>query len=142
MFFFYGLFDQQMIREESNRLREQQDREYREAQEADRREAIRRQEEEAAAAAAEAQRQQEEELRAAMELSQRLSREDKMRKLRARMENEHREPDNGAEVATIRFQLPAGAKLSRRFHKNDTTQVMFYVLPISSRHWTHCLGDF
>ena len=114
-----------MLREESNRLREQQDREYREAQEADRLEAIRRQEEAAAAAAAEEQRQQEEELRAAMELSQRLSREDKIRKIRTRMETEHAEPANSPEVATIRFQLPAGAKLSRRFHKNDTTQVGF-----------------
>jgi hypothetical protein len=111
-------------REESVRLRETQDREYRESQEADRLEQLRR---------AEEVRLREEELeeqrlaaeeREAIELSQRLSRDDKTRKLRAYFE-QHPEPEASiAEVATIRFQLPQGTKLSRRFLKTDTSQVI------------------
>jgi hypothetical protein len=61
--------------------------------------------------------------REAIELSQRLSRDDKIRKLRTYFE-QHPEPETSvAEVATIRFQLPQGTKLSRRFLKTDTSQV-------------------
>jgi len=42
----------------------------------------------------------------------------------------HPEPDNSPEAATVRFQLPKGAKLSRRFHKDSTTQEIFDYLTL------------
>lgn len=113
-----------LCREEAARLREQQDREYREAAEADRLAAIRQREEAAARAAAEEEARQAAELAAAVELSQRLSREDTLRKLRASFESNPEPPAAGnTDVATVRFQLPTGKKLSRRFLKTDTVQV-------------------
>lgn len=35
----------------------------------------------------------------------------------------HPEPSLAADVATVRFQLPKGTKLSRRFHKTDSAEV-------------------
>src|SRR4051794_9803486 len=89
-----------LFRDESARLREQQDREYREAQEADRLEHIRREKERLRHEAEEEERKQQEELQRAVELSAQLSREDKTRKLRTYFE-EHPEPAEGLEVAAI-----------------------------------------
>ena len=108
-------------RTEAQRLREQQDREYQESLEAERREIERKAAEEQARIQAEEEKKQQEELAAAIELSKKLTREDTIRKLKASF-NAIPEPDTGSDVATIRFQLPRGAKLSRKFLKSDTMQ--------------------
>jgi membrane protein involved in colicin uptake len=117
-----------ICREEATRLREQQDREYREAMEADRLAQIRQREEAAAREKAEEEARQAAELAAAVEMSKQLTREDTLRKLRATF-SAHPEPEAGSNVAAVRFQLPSGKKLSRRFVKTDTVQVRktFYV---------------
>jgi membrane protein involved in colicin uptake len=111
-----------ICREEATRLREQQDREYREAMEADRLAQNRQREEAAAREKAEEEARQAAELAAAVEMSKQLTREDTLRKLRATF-SAHPEPEAGANVAAVRFQLPSGKKLSRRFVKTDTVQV-------------------
>lgn len=123
------LFNSDLInfREESVRLRETQDREYRESQEADRLEQLRREDESRQREIELEEQRVAEEERQAIELSQKLSRDDKTRKLRTYFE-QHPEPEASvAEVATIRFQLPQGTKLSRRFLKSDTSQVKQFV---------------
>lgn len=102
-------------------LREQQDREYQESLDAERREVERREAEEQAKLQAEEERRQQEELAAAVELSKKLSREDTIRKLKTAFQS-IAEPDQGPDVATIRFQLPRGTKLSRKFLKSDPMQ--------------------
>jgi 3-methyladenine DNA glycosylase Mpg len=105
-------------RSEAIRLREQQDLEYQESIEEERRQHA---EEEAKAAAEEAKRQAEE-LAAAVELSKQLSRKDEMRKLKAVFESKP-EPPAAPDVSTIRFQLPRGKKPNYRFYKTDKAQV-------------------
>ena len=59
-----------------------------------------------------------------MELSRQLTAQDQVRKLREIFEA-CPEPDAamGPSVSVVRFQLPTGKKLSRRFLKTDTVQV-------------------
>lgn len=111
------------------RLREQQDREYRESQEADRQEQLRREEERRQREEAEDAQRQAEEEREAIELSNRLTKEARVGRLRAYFAA-HPEPAEGssADVSTVRFQLPQGAKLSRRFVRTDTSQVYCFTL--------------
>lgn len=111
-----------LFRSEAVRLREQQDREYRESIEAEMREIQRKEEEERKKIEEEEARKQQEELEAAIELSKKLSRESTIKRLKDAFAL-NPEPDNGSDIATVRFQLPRGKKLSRRFLKNDTTQV-------------------
>jgi flagellar biosynthesis GTPase FlhF len=105
---------------ESTLLREQQDREYREAAEEELREAERlKNEEEEATRIAEENRLQELE-REATELSLQLHEKSQMEQRRNRLAPE---PPQGPDAATIRFQLPSScqsAKLTRRFQKSDT----------------------
>jgi FAS-associated factor 2 len=112
---------EQRRREESSRLREQQNREYQEAVEAERQEAERRRREEEERIAAEERKQAEEEEAAAIALSQKLFREDAIRKIRASFVTEA-EPKVSPDVATIRFQLPRAKKLTRNFGKNEKIQ--------------------
>ncbi len=109
---------------EAQRLREEQDREYRESMELERREQERREREERERIEAEEKKKQEEELAAAVELSKKLSREDAIRKLKVAF-NSIPEPDKVPDAATIRFQLPRGLKLERRFLKSEPVQVSF-----------------
>lgn len=111
-----------MSSREAQRLREEQDREYQESLEAERREMERREREEREKQEAEEKRKQEEELAAAVELSKKLSREDAIRKLKASF-NATPEPEKNPDAATIRFQLPRGIKLERRFLKTDPMEV-------------------
>jgi hypothetical protein len=83
---------------------------------------IRQREEAAAREKAEEEARQAAELAAAVEMSKQLTREDTLRKLRATF-SAHPEPEAGTNVAAVRFQLPSGKKLSRRFVKTDTVQV-------------------
>lgn len=115
---------EQHRRDESSRLREQQNREYQEAVEAERREAERRRQEEEEKVAAEEKRRAEEEEAAAIALSIKLSREDTIRKLRVSFNNEA-EPKPASDVATIRFQLPRAKKLTRNFFKHEKIQVIY-----------------
>jgi FAS-associated factor 2 len=108
-------------RREFSMLREQQDREYREAEESDRRERERRENEERERIRLEEEERQRQELEAAMELSRRLNYEGDIGKRRAELSPEP--PASDVDVAVIRFQLPQGTKLSRRFPKLETVQV-------------------
>jgi FAS-associated factor 2 len=114
-------------REESAMLREQQDREYRESAEADRRERLRREEEQAARAreAEEARQRREQEEAAAQ--SERNARELHIKKIR---ESLLEEPQPAADVATVRFQLPQGTKLARRFHREHSAQMIYDYLTL------------
>ena len=115
------------------RLRAQQDREYRESAEADRLAVIRQREEAAEREIAEEEARQAEELAAAQELSRRLTEEDTLRKLRGIFEAAP-EPAVGPTVSAVRFQLPSGKKLSRRFGKADTVQVNTLCLCVCLLH--------
>ena len=102
-------------RDEATRMRQQQDAEYQESLDADRRERERRESEEREAAEEEERRQQEAELAEALALSVRLTAEDTTRKRKDRLPPE---PDgNSSSVAVVRFQLPQGKKITRRFEK-------------------------
>jgi hypothetical protein len=116
-----------LCRSESTRLREQQDREYRESIEAERLEIERQRAEEESRVAAEEEKRQQEELAAAVALSKKLSREDEIRKLKASFAAAP-EPENGPDVSTLRFQLPRAKKLTYRFRKTDKIQVRQIVL--------------
>lgn len=106
-------------RREFSQLREQQDREYREAEEQDRRERQRREEEEAERQRREHEEQQRLELEEAMEFSRKLNRECDIQR---RRELIGEEPPQSPDIAALRFQLPQGTKISRRFHKNEVIQ--------------------
>eukprot|EP01038_Epipyxis_sp_PR26KG_P014982 gene14982-20155_t len=120
-----------MRRDEAAHLREQQDREYRESMEADSREERRRLQQEREAELLENERKAREELEQAVELSKKLTQEDKMRKLNEYFIS-HPEPAQGSskDISEIRFQLPNGMKLTRRFLKFDQVQVIFDFLTL------------
>ena len=112
-------------REESVRLREQQDREYRESAEEEMREAarLRHEEQEAARLAEEARVAKLEQ--EAIALSLKLHQEAVVEKKRSKFTAG--EPLQAPDVATVRFQLPQSsssqaAKLTRRFYKTDTIE--------------------
>ena len=90
--------------------------------EADRREREKREQE-----TLKRQREQEEleaklQLEEAVELSKKLTKENNIQKIRETLTSE---PQPSGDVAAIRFQLPQGAKLARRFHRDEKTQVIF-----------------
>jgi septal ring factor EnvC (AmiA/AmiB activator) len=113
------------------RLRQQQDREYRESAEADLRAEEAHRAEQARILAEQQEAQRREEAERAAEGERRRAHDAKIRALREAFEATP-EPaaTAGAEVSTVRFQLPTGSKLSRRFMKSDPVQVcmnrMFY----------------
>ena len=63
-----------------------------------------------------------EELEAAQELSRQLTQQDTIRKLKAAFDAIP-EPEAAPTISAVRFQLPSGKKLSRRFAKTETVQV-------------------
>ena len=108
------------LRTESTRLREQQDREYRESEEADRRNREQREREEAEMSNRAEREREEKELADAIDLSNRLSRENGIENKRRSLGEE---PPLGQDVSLLRFQLPKGVKTSRRFLKTEKIQV-------------------
>lgn len=125
-------------REEAQSLREQQDREYQEAAEADRIAQEQRREEERRRAREQEEAQQQAELDEAMERSRQQSRQDRLDKIRTWFQSHPEPTTGGAEVSTVRFQLPQGTKLSRRFNKADTIQVIYDFLRL---HFADIAGD-
>lgn len=98
-------------------MRAEQDREYREAEEADRRERERREAEAEEKRLAEEAARQAQELQEAVELSKRLSHEATVNQ---KKESLKPEPADGPDAATIRFMLPKSLpKITRRFHRED-----------------------
>ena len=95
-------------------LRRQQDQEYQETLLQDERIRNKKMEEEAAQAQREIDKANSELLLEAQKLSCELQRESTIERLRRIVSVE---PAAGADVATVRFQLPSGAKLTRIFHK-------------------------
>jgi FAS-associated factor 2 len=121
---------EQHRRDESSRLREQQNREYQEAVESERQEAVRRRQQEEERIAAEEKKRAEEEEAAAIALSQKLFREDAIRKIRTAFADEA-EPKGSPDVATIRFQLPRAKKLTRNFWKYEKIQKLHDYLKLN-----------
>lgn len=107
-------------REESSQLRAQQDREFREMEDSTRREAERRARESRERAALEEEERRQAAAAAAQEATRQQERDSAIKKKKDSL----REPDNGPNVATIRFQLPMGVKISRRFERGDTVQTL------------------
>ena len=97
-------------------LRKQQEREYKEAEEADRKERERKENEKNEKEKKIFAEQQAMELKEAIELSQRLTYESMIHRKKALIKPE---PEEGPDIATIRFQLPKSSKITRRFHRSD-----------------------
>ena len=62
-----------------------------------------------------------------MDLSERLNKEQRMKTLR---ESLGEEPADAPDISALRFQLPKGIKISRRFRKEDRIQKVFDFLEI------------
>lgn len=112
-----------IFREEAVRLRQQQDQEYRESLEADRRAQERAREEERVKAEKDEEERRQKELQEAIELSKRLSQQDKIRKIKELFQREPEPNAKAPDVTTIKFHLPKGKNLTRRFLKTDAVQV-------------------
>ncbi|KAL3791094.1 hypothetical protein HJC23_012079 [Cyclotella cryptica] len=105
-----------LAREEEIRLREEQDREYQEALLADQMREIERME-------AEERARREEEERAELERLEGEKEQRRMDRAKELMEK-CAEPAAGAGVARIRFTLPNGKKVDRRFRSDETIEVL------------------
>lgn len=105
-----------LAREEEIRLREEQDREYQEALLADQMREIERME-------AQERARREEEERAEWERLEGEKEQKRMNRARELMETCD-EPAAGAGVTRIRFTLPNGKKVDRRFRSNETIEVL------------------
>eukprot|EP01041_Mallomonas_annulata_P007510 gene7510-15368_t len=116
------------MREQSTQLREEQDREYREAMEADRKARERKQQEIDLQTQREEEERQREELENALRLSQQLARETVVTRARAALTEEP--AANDALAAMIRFQLPQGTKIARRFRNAETIQMVYDYLTV------------
>ena len=69
----------------------------------------------------------EQQMEEALALSRSLTREREVNELRERFAPE---PAEGSDVSLVRFQLPRGGKLSRRFRKTDTIQVLYMIVTL------------
>jgi hypothetical protein len=92
------------------------------------RERLRRQEDEQELEREAAKRAQEEELRKALDLTVSLNREKELSDLRARLGPEPEGEVAPGDISLVRFQLPKGAKVSRKFLRTDTIQVRLHTL--------------
>jgi len=119
--------NERVMRSTEVTLREDQDREYREAMEADRRQQEERLREEAERARAEEEAQQKQELDEALELSQQLAKQSSLEKKRALL---RREPPAGENSSLIQFKFPQGTKVSQKFWKTDTVQFVYDFLTV------------
>ena len=97
----------------ARQLREEQDREFQETLERDRR----FEEEQRLAAAAAAEEERNQTLRREAELQEKERRRSEARSVLAV------EPEPGDDVATIAVRTPGNSRLTRRFHNSDTLQV-------------------
>ncbi|KAL9188771.1 hypothetical protein ACHAXT_007149 [Thalassiosira profunda] len=104
-------------REEDARLREEQNREYQETLLADQMREIERQE------AAE-QGRREQEAREEEERLKKAKEESRLEDARATLENAGGEPSAGPGTARLRFTLPNGKKVDRRFRSADTIDTL------------------
>lgn len=135
-------------RAEANRLREQQDREYHESMLADQREAVRRAEEQRREAEEEETRKIEEEIKQNEENEKRLREENKLQNLKDFFVRNPEPPapvgGKSEDVATVRFQLPKGTKLSRRFYKHDKVQIVYDFLTVhfADSQWLGIVKNF
>lgn len=134
-----ALRSESRMRNESSRLRDEQDRAYRASEEADRRNREMREQEEMEAR----QRQQEEknqrELADAIDLSNRLTRDSHLSQIRLRLDEE---PPLGPDISSLRFQLPKGVKISRRFRRTDKVQKIFDYLEVHFEDNGHEVNNF
>mmetsp|Transcript_6328 Transcript_6328/g.13733 ORF Transcript_6328/g.13733 Transcript_6328/m.13733 type:complete len:577 (+) Transcript_6328:62-1792(+) len=111
-----------LARQEEIRLRQEQDREYQEALLADQlREIARREEEESA--------RREEEEREERERRKVEEEESKLAKARSLLEFAG-EPPAGGTVARVRFTLPNGKKVDRRFHPGNNLKAVYAFLTV------------
>lgn len=105
-------------RKEERRLREAQDREYQQTLLADQIKDIDRREAEERERRVESEREEAESLEKAKEASA-------LEDARARVERAGAEPPDGSEgVTRLRFALPSGSKVDRRFHSTDTIKTI------------------
>ena len=112
---------QQQLRRDETRLRSEQDRDYEEALEADRK---RESEARERAETLEAIQLAEEAERADAERKEREAQASLASELARKRDRLAVEPATGADSARLRIQLPNGAKVDRRFHKTDTVQLV------------------
>ncbi len=109
-------------------MREQQDSEYKAAEEADRIARLKKEQEEEELRRKKEEEIQQQELNEAIELSKSLSKQNRMLKIKERLAEEPKTIDSN--VSTIKFQLPHGIKVSRNFMKIDKIQVIIIYLLI------------
>lgn len=114
-----GIHAERVAREADRALRAEQDQRYQEAMARDRERARKREEE------AEAK-----ELEAAKQLSEELSQKAELDRIRGRLPAE---PSVGTteETSRVRFTLPDGSKILRRFYAKDTIQTVFDFVTLS-----------
>jgi FAS-associated factor 2 len=113
------LRQQQRARHEAQQLRMEQDQEFQEALEADRRREAEAREVELRQQREESEAQAQEELAAAMELSKSLERESTLKRKRDGLKPE---PPAGPDTTRLRLQLPNGSKIDRRFLATQTVE--------------------
>lgn len=115
------------FRQQANLIREQQDQEFQETMEYDRKMKEKKRQEEELKSQLEEEEQQQQELEMALQLSRQLTKESQIAKKKAALSDE---PADGEGITLIRFQLPRGAKVARRFKKTDKLQVVYDFLAI------------
>jgi len=110
--------NQQLERQANVQLREEQDAEYLAALEADRRAQENKRYEEEQKRRAEEEAIEKQQTEEAMKMSESLAKEARINRIRSSLGAE----PSTSDAATIRFQLPAGNKISRKFLKTDPLQ--------------------
>jgi hypothetical protein len=96
--------------------------EYLRSLEEDRKRKEKREEELRAKERAEEEARQQAELEKAMQLSTELARQSKISRVKAAVKPE---PQSGADICNVKFQLPSGKKIARNFVKTDFVEVLF-----------------
>jgi FAS-associated factor 2 len=118
---------EQRRRSESISLREEQDRAYRESELQD----LRRQQEKERIEKLHLQEEAEAaERAAALAQAEAEAQREKVAEINKKRSLIKDEPPAGESVSTIRFQLPSGIKITRRFRKDDTVRVIFDYLDV------------
>lgn len=115
------------MREQATRLRTEQDREYQETMEADRKAREKKQQEAEQREREEEEARQKAELEDAIQMSEQLAKISAITRIRATLPPE---PPADASAAVVRFQLPLGAKVGRRFKKDETVQTVLDFLTL------------
>ncbi|CAM9247511.1 unnamed protein product, partial [Ectocarpus fasciculatus] len=110
------------MRDESASLRNEQDREYIEAQEQDRLQLAKKEQEKREREEEEEAERQKADLEDAIKISRELDKQNRYEKISTLVRPE---PASGPDAALIKFQLPSGRKLTRNFLKTDTVEVCY-----------------